>query len=1038
MKRLIAMFMAAATLFSATSALATTPVVGADKIDGVASDAEMKDYMKNTVALYIGQNKIARNGEISILDNEDESVVPYIENDRTLVPIRFVSEALGYVVKYDHPTRSAIIYNDEHEIVFETDKTTYKLDGVEKALDVAPCNTKDRIFVPIRAVAEGFGKKVTYDKCGLIVIADREDFFNLQDDLDVFRKLCGELVFAPPSGAEMVAMLKENYPDNGHPRLYLNDAKIADIKAGIDSNELMADWYGDVIRTADGLLNSEPLIHELPDGVRLLSVSRAAKLRIENLAFAYLMTGNTEYAQKAYEEMANVCSFPDWNPRHHLDTAEMQAAVALGYDWLYDFMTAEQRAEIRNGLIKLGINQTMQDYTNTPGRERSYTWAQATAPDNWNIICNGSVMIAALAIADEEEELAATVFDYGMGHIQRAILCYAPDGAWYEGTGYWEYTTDYYLNFMASLDSVYGDTFGYMDTPGVSETGYYINAMTAANGMFNFHNASSGKISSSNIFFLADKCNDSALAALRTEQMKKDDTPGAVRDLIWYDYKNIGSASNLPLDFYYRDTEVSAMRSGWGDESSIYVGVHAGKINVNHGHMDAGQFIIDAYGTRYAMDLGAENYNIKDNLWNLYRNRAEGHNVIVLNPSTDGGQSLDGVTKVDKFESNASSSMSVIDTTTAYQDNATSAKRGIKLTNNRSMIIIQDEIKAKAPSELYWFMHTQCEVEVAEDGKSAVVKGQYRDMHVYLLEDVPGTFSVMDAAPLESSPKNDEQSVNKGIRKLAFHVENVTDMTLAIACVFDAPGVEIDEYYRPEVVALDNWTPDVSEISEMPKLTDLTINGETVEGFSPDTVGYTYRIRAYEDIPVIDGTGTGDVEIKMPEEVPGTAIITVRAKENSSIKVSYVLTLKKEILSEGPEGTKPVSIANVEASSVPQPQNGPWNSIDGSIGTRWSAHGDSFIVYDMETVKEISHIGLAVYQDTNSNDGRRQFFEVWVSEDGENYTQVLVDETSGTTLESEIFEIEKSNCRFIKIQCNGTSVGEWNSITEFSAYEVVK
>lgn len=1035
MKKIISAIIAGVMALSSVSALAVTSHSD-DEFTGLASTERMKEYMKGTVALYIGSNLIAKDGDTTVIDPEDDTVEAYIENDRTLVPLRFVSEALGYNVEYIHEPQSAVITNGEHKLVFKVGDNNYTLDDKTMTVEAAPVITKDRMFVPVRAVAEGFDKKVTYDKCGLIVIGERENYFNMVDDIDIFRRICGELVFNPISGKEMVDTLKANYPENTHPRLLINEDKIATIKEGIATNETMKKWSQDVIKLADGFVGTDLLKHELRDGVRLLYVSRDAKARIENLGFAYYLTGDTKYAERAVSELINVCTYPDWNPHHHLDTAEMLFTVGLGYDWFYDYMTEDQRTVVREGIVNLGLMQTMDDYTINPDRKRSYTWSVATAPDNWNVVCNSGAMVAAMAIADEEEELCETIFNYGLDHIQRAAVFYGPDGAWYEGTGYWEYTTDYYMNLMASFDSVYGDTFGYMNVPGMRETCDYINAMTSSQGMFNFHNASEAKISSANVFYIANYFNNKSLSALRMEEMVKNDSQGSIRDLMWYDYKNPGELANLPLDYYFRDTEVTSMRSNWSDNSAVYTGLHAGVINVNHGHMDAGQFIIDAYGTRFAMDLGPEGYNVKkESLWDLYRQRAEGHNVLVINPSRDGGQSLKGATKIDKFESGEGCAYSVSDLTSAYEDQAKSVKRGVKLTNNRSMVIVQDEFNLNAPSEVYWFMHTKCDIEVAEDGKSAIVKGATRDMHVYLLEDVNGTFTVMDALPLPSSPVNEEQSTNKGIRKLAFHMDNVQNETLAIAFAFEAPGVEIDEYYRPEVVALDNWTLDVSEVKELPVLTDLKINGESVEGFASDILGYTYRVRAHEATPVVTGEGTGNVTVKMPEGDMGNAIISVSAKENDKIKTNYVLTIKKEILKDGPEGTEPLSILNVEASHIPQPQNGPWNSVDNSLDTRWSAKGKGVeIIYDVESVREITHIGLAVYQDTNANDYRRQFFEVWTSEDGENWTQVLTDETSGTTLEQEVFEVTPTNARYIKIVCNNTSVGEWNSITEFTAY----
>ena len=712
-----------------------------------------------------------------------------------------------------------------------------------------------------------------------------------------------------------------------------------------------------------------------------------------------------------------MCSFKDWNPSHFLDTAEMTEAVAVGYDWLYNFMTAEQRKKISHAICTLGLEPALEDYTDAVGRTRTYKWAQSAVADNWNLVCNSGILIGALAVADEGAEAVPHILSAGMELIKKAIILYAPDGAWYEGPNYWEYATSYYVDLMSALDSIYSDTFGYMESPGVALTGYYVNALTSSGGMFNYHDGSSATINSPTIFFLADKANDPALSNLRINQMQERSSAGKFRDIIYYDYSQQGSDAKLDLDYYYRDTEVAVMRSNWIDESSVYLGVHAGNVNVYHGHMDIGQFIIDAYDTRYAVDLGAENYNIPGNKWNLYRYRAEGHNTLVINPDKSGGQLVSGKSVINRFESNEGCSLAIVDMSSAYSDNALSVKRGYKLTNNRSMILIQDEIRAKAPSEIYWFMHTNRDIVVSPDGKSAVVKGKYRDMYVYLLSDIQGEFSVMDALPLDSSPQNSMQNANLGYQKLTFKDTDV-----------------VDDMHHPEVIPLDDWTLDEYSPHEMPKLSSLSINGEEIDGFSRDTLSYTYRVKEGEELPLLEAESkTGEVIIKMPHELPASAIITIVSAQDSNLKTNYIVKFDKEILRSGPAGTVEYGVSQVSASSVPQPEKPPEATIDGNLTTRWSAQGKADIVYDLGKSVKISHIGVAVYQDS-TGDGRQQYFDVYVSDDGENYKPCYSGESTGTTLEMEVFPITPVSGRYIKLTCKGTSVGKWNSITEFAAY----
>lgn len=1007
------------------------------KIPSVADEDSVITYMENTIALYTGQNKIAIDGEAELIDPSNKDVKVFVKDDRAFVPVRFVTEALGYSVKWLESDRSVNISDGETTVVFEVGSDVISVNGADMQIDTAPVIENSRVFVPVRAVCEAFGKKLTYDKSGLIVIADRENFFDMRDDLGIFRTLAGSLVFNQPSGREMVEMLKANYPANAHPRIHFNQARLDEIKAASLTDPNMINWKEDVITAADDYYSLDLLEYEIPDGIRLLDVSHAAWDRIETLAFAYLISDDAKYADRAIEEMLNVCSFKDWNPYHFLDTAEMMRGVATGYDWLYNYMgnhgRIDDRNTIKDALRDMGLKQILEDYDDVEGRRRTWKWAQSTEPDNWNLVCNGSAVLAALAIADEEEEIAARVLEGGMELIQKAVLLYGPDGAWYEGPGYWEYATNFYVGFMSSIYSVYGETFGYMETPGVAQTGYYINALSGYLGVFNFHDSTSASISSPTLFFLSNMLDDPSIAQLRLDFMAENYSKGSAKDMIWYDTSMTNADVTMPKDYYYRDTEIATMRSNWNGAGAIMTGIHSGKINVYHGHMDAGQFIIDAYGTRYAIDIGMENYNINDSVWNLYRYRAEGHNTLVINPSKDGGQLLSGEPKIDRFESGDSSSYAISDLTSAYKSQANSVKRGLKLTNNRSMIILQDEFSLIELSTVQWFMHTGCEIELAEDGKSARIKGKYRDMLVYLLEDTEGTFSVMDAVPLPTSPVNDEQNKNLGIRKLCFTMENVTDGRIPIGFSFVVSGDSGDDVYKPEVVELDNWTLDHSEAKELPKLTGLKINGEPYSRFSPDNIIYNYRMVDGEDIPEITAESDDDVEITYPDKIPGMIKIVVSSKLDPNVKETYAIALTQEILSSAPIGYKTLSVASVEATATPQPENSAPNTLDGDLSTRWSATGVESLIFDLGSVQDVSAIGMAVYQDT-TNDGRQQYFRILLSENGTDYTEVFAGSSTGTTLEKELFPFDTANVRYIKVECAGTSVGNWNSITEFCAY----
>ena len=90
-------------------------------------------------------------------------VAPVVVNSRVLVPIRVVSEGLGAQVSWDNPSQTVTVKKGSVTLKMVANKTTYTKNGVNKTMDVPVKVIKNRTLVPIRVVSEDLGAGVQWD-----------------------------------------------------------------------------------------------------------------------------------------------------------------------------------------------------------------------------------------------------------------------------------------------------------------------------------------------------------------------------------------------------------------------------------------------------------------------------------------------------------------------------------------------------------------------------------------------------------------------------------------------------------------------------------------------------------------------------------------------------------------------------------------------------------------------------------------------------------------------------------------------------------
>ncbi len=135
-------------------------------------------------ALYVGSNKAFVNDVEKQIDTENANVKVFVENDRSYVPVRFISENYGGSVEWIPETQTINITFSDRVISLTIGNAEIIINGETKELDVAPIIRNERTFLPLRACTEAIGKEVFYSD-GLILISDVKDILDPNWDKDI-------------------------------------------------------------------------------------------------------------------------------------------------------------------------------------------------------------------------------------------------------------------------------------------------------------------------------------------------------------------------------------------------------------------------------------------------------------------------------------------------------------------------------------------------------------------------------------------------------------------------------------------------------------------------------------------------------------------------------------------------------------------------------------------------------------------------------------------------------------------------------------
>lgn len=531
---------------------------------------------------------------------------------------------------------------------------------------------------------------------------------------------------------DLAFLQKELRPEP--PRLIMTEEAQRLVREKLASDPVVQNVY-EALRLDALEILGEPLLERELVGRRLLSVSREMLNRMNVLGAVYLFGKDPEMLKRVEEELKAVIAFQDWNPSHFLDTAEMSMAVALAVDWLGRDLSPDIVRAAKNALVEKGLKPSFDE----EAMRGSPNWV--VAHHNWNQVCNGGMIAAAIAVADEEPELAARVIHRALAGMPYALEAYGPDGVYPEGPTYWSYGTTFSVLTASMLESAFGTDFGLAAVPGFMESADFLQLSIAPSGWyFNFADSGDRRLDQGNLTlaWFAAKTGDARYLE-RDRFLVDPATMGelsraAGAGLVWLAQFEERESSILPGAWKGEgDNPIAIFRDGYSDSNGYYFGGKGGRGTVNHGNLDAGSFVFELDGVRWSIDPGNQSYHPLERegfdlwgscqqceRWRLLTKNNFGHSTLTAN---DDLHRADGYAPLVDFDDGPRPRVTY-DLTEVFGNQLTSARRTFTRDGDRSLLIEDELALSDSTREITWQLMTTAEVvstasgaELRQDGK---------------------------------------------------------------------------------------------------------------------------------------------------------------------------------------------------------------------------------------------------------------------------------------------------------------------------------
>lgn len=488
------------------------------------------------------------------------------------------------------------------------------------------------------------------------------------------------------------------------------------------------------------------------------------------LGYMYQVTGEDKYADFLNAELLQLATnLKTWSDYPFLYVYEAITALSVGYVWIGESLNEETKKCIEESVKpKLDVAITFYE---------PYYKDIATSIGNGSAVGNSAIAISSIAFSNTYPELCSKLLHHSLRAIRLTISTLYPDGASYEGPGYWQYQTQYLTYLFSTLDAVFQNDFGISKVGNMLETGFYhLNMHSSDMRAFNFSDSGESSPQIMTFYYLAKKFDLPYLSAYAdavcpngVNYLSWEPKHGDVMAMLWREDTHYGY-DDLPLNALFGGEQpVSVERSGFYT-GATYFAIKGGTAMHTHGSMDAGTFVLDSMGERWAEDLGSDNYNgdgywdfTDTGRWSYYSQRAEGHNTLVINPDEGADQNTDAIALFEEHNT--------LDFGNIY--NSHKVKRSYKMSDAGHTLTLTDSIIPDGKADIYWFMHTRKNVEIF--GDTAVLSSGRKRCVAKIISPSNAEFTLENAKPLIITNNQDAKNFDD-FKKLQIYL-NTDEVT---------------------------------------------------------------------------------------------------------------------------------------------------------------------------------------------------------------------------------------------------------------------